>query len=171
MPRRPKYAQTQKAYADLYKCSTKTIQRHVKAGHPLDDPEKMQAIFASQKNKPKSAVSGIEVDAATLTDEQLENPRNEEEAKLFERILICRKLSHALKEAKRLVIPKDEVREGEMRVNAAVKSRLLGLSGEMPVRLAGKNELEIQQILSPWVHETLTALSDARSSLYARPAR
>ena len=166
MPRRPKYTKTQREYAELYKCSTKTIQRHMKLGHPLDDPEKMQAIFAGQKHKPKGGGDGVQVDAAALTDEQLENPGNEEEAKLFERILICRKLSHALKESKRLVIPRTEVREGEMRVNAAVKSAMLSLAGEMPARLAGKNEVDIQALLKTWTVETLTALSDARSALY-----
>lgn len=166
MARRPKYAQTQRAYAESYQCSTKTIQRHMKLGHPLDDPEAMQKIFAGQKNKPRGTESDSQVDAAAFTNDQLENPGNEAEAKLFERILICRKLAHTLNEAKRLVIPRTEVREGEMRVNAAVKSALLSLAGEMPARLAGKHEVDIQALLRAWTLETLTALSDARGALY-----
>ena len=163
--RRPKYQKTQVQYAADYNCSARSIRTYMSKGYPLDDPEQMQAIFAKQKNKPKTG-DGVQVDAAALTDEQLENPRNAAEATLFARSLIGRKLAHHLKDKKRLVIPKTEVREGEMRVNAAVKSRLLSLPGEMPSRLAGKAEVDIQQLLSAWMVETLTALSDARGTLY-----
>lgn len=161
------YKKTQVEYAADYGVKPRAIRVYMGKNYPLDDPAAMEGIFAAQKHRPASKAPGESVDAVTLTNEELENPSNEATAKLYERILICRKLAHALREAKRQVIPLDEVRAGEMRVCAAVKSRLLALPGEMPTLLAGKTEVEMQKALFGWVHETLTSFSDARASLYA----
>lgn len=168
MPKRPPaYRKTATEYALDYDVTPRAVRSYMGKGYPLDDPARMEQIFAGQKNRPKSTGPAVEVDAAKLTNEQLENPANDAEAKLFERILICRKLAHGLSIAKRDVIPKEEVKADMARIAAAMKTRLLALPGEMPGLLVGKVEHEIQKTLFGWVHDALTDFHDAGGKLYA----
>ncbi len=126
--RKAKYKKTQRVYAEMFDRDERTIRDWQKKKYPLDDPEAMEAKLAEQLHQGGKDADENDgrIDAAALTDEQLESPGNAYDAKFYEAILRCRKLAHSLREAKRLVIPKSEVREGEMRVNTAVKSRSTG---------------------------------------------
>ena len=155
----------------MFNRDVRTIRDWQMKGYPLDDPEAMEGRLAEQLHQGgKDAAEGEEdepIDAAALTDEQLENPGSPYFAKLYEAILRCRKLAHGIREAKRLVIPKEECKADMIRIGSGVKTRLTALPGEMPGLLVGKAEHEIQTTLQKWVHDTLSELSNASSKLYA----
>ncbi len=160
--RKSKYKKTQREYAEIYERDVRTIREWQKKKYPLDDPEAMEAKLAEQLHQGGKDASDDDerIDAAALTDEQLESPGNAYEAKLYESILRCRKLAHALREAKRLVIPRDEIKAALVKANSVIRSRVLAIQGEMPGRLAGKAEVDIQQVLADWCHETLSFLAN-----------
>ena len=169
--RKSKYKKTQREYAEMFNRDVRTIREWQKKKYPLDDPEAMERKLAEQLHQRGRDDDDDEdrepIDAAALTDEQLENPRDPYDAKLYESILRCRKLTHALRESKRLVLSKEECKADMVRIGSAVKTRLTALPGEMPALLVGKAEHEIQKTLQKWVLDTLTEFSDAASRLYA----
>ena len=167
--RKTKYKKTQKEYAEVFNRDVRTIRDWQKKKYPLDDPEAMEVKLAEQLHQggKDAEDDGKWIDATALTDEQLENPGDPYEAKLYESILRCRKMAYGIKEAKRLVIPKEECRADMVRIGSAVRSRLLALEGEMPGLLVGKAEHDIQKALRKWTVDTMTEFSDASSKLYA----
>ena len=60
-----------------------------------------------------------------------------------------------------------EVRQSITRVVSAARAQLLKLSSDVPPKLAGLNEAEMQTIIREEITEILTRLSDETSSLYA----
>lgn len=67
----------------------------------------------------------------------------------------------------RELVPVGEVRQSITRVVSAARSQLLKLSSDVPPKLAGLSEAEMQNIIREEITEILTRLSDETSSLYA----
>ena len=64
------------------------------------------------------------------------------------------------------VIPSGEVKEGILRVVGTLKNSLYKLTNDVPPRLSGLDESDIQEILRVEIDRMLTALSDASHKLF-----
>jgi len=66
----------------------------------------------------------------------------------------------------REMIPSGEVKEGILRVVGTLKNSLYKLTNDVPPRLSGLDESDIQEILRVEIDRMLTALSDASHKLF-----
>ncbi len=146
MPKKP--SKTRAQYATQYGVNARTITRWIAKGYPLDEPEKVAELESAQKNSSaaRKEAGKLSVETKDLTDEQLENPRTQAEAKLFQLVLVCRRLSFNNQKERGLYALKSEVIQKVRELRAAEWAELRQkLERELPAICDGLGAAAIQR--------------------------
>ena len=171
---KPKLTKTRAEYAKQYDRNARTITRWIAKGYPLDDPEKVARLESAQKNSRRSAddADAVEVDATTLTDEQLGNPPTLAHAKLYELILICRRLAFNNAKERDLYALKSEV---ITRITTLVRGQCMDLrrifEREQPPMQEGLDAAHIQRMNQDALNKLFTEYHNRGKALQIRDSR
>jgi predicted DNA-binding transcriptional regulator AlpA len=145
--------------SDLFQVSRKTIYEWRKQGRDIPSPIKKKEDLAAWRGWFAANPSAGHYDG---------KPRRDRETLLCEKLEVDIKIGKTrLDEMIGELVPVGEVRQSITRVVSAARAQLLKLSSDVPPRLAGLNEAEMQTIIREEITEILTRLSDETSDLYA----
>lgn len=121
--------------------------------------------------KPGASIPDESPESKAQTVEEIEDAIKRagdiDTVKILKEKLAAIKIAVGIRADTRELVPVGEVRQSITRVVSAARAQLLKLSSDVPPKLAGLNESEMQMILRDEITEILTKLSDETSILYA----
>ena len=97
-------------------------------------------------------------------------PRKDRESLLCEKLeveIAIKKIELGIQA--REYLPAGQVQEDITRICSAARAELINLSNDLPPRLAGLGEAQMQKVLRTSIHEILTRLADDANELYEQP--
>lgn len=122
------------------------------------------------KIKPGTELTNPET-AAAQTLEQMERAirtaTNIDEVKILKEKVLALKGIVAVQQETRELVPRSEVREEIVRCVSAARAEIMKLTSDLPPRLAGLNESEIQRVLVGEIRNLLENLSSETGCLFS----
>lgn len=144
--------------AELFQVTPKTIFEWRKLGRPV--PEKVDG-------KEDLAAWRSYFAANPQAGHGDGKPRKDRESLMCEKLEVDIAIARVkYEEAMRVLVAAAEVRESATRMYSVVRGELLKLSSDLPPRLSGLSESEMQKIIKADLIEILRFLSDETNDLY-----
>ena len=170
MPRR-----THKQIAEEHGVTMDQLRYAKDRGANIYDNDALAAFLRGKR--PKSDVPGPPAPAVSGDLESIEDIENILRSPAIDRhtVTVYKEKLLALKNAISVrremgqLIERGQVQEDITRICSAARAELIKLSNDLPPRLAGLGEAQMQKVLRTSIHEILTRLADDANELYEQP--